>query len=162
MSTTKDSAFAHPSTFRIEEIAQRAEAELTRLRAARPALSPRIDKAESIVCRQLGSLNGYRPIRIVIHPDGGHSYRVRSDGKLGRSYPVDPRTWSCSCPDYRRRESACKHALACWILKRAYRAPAPVLVEHESVIRDSESLRGAVRLTVAMEGLERMSARSGP
>ncbi len=85
-----DQSLAQPSTYRIEQIAAKAEAELERLRAARPALASRIDKAESIVCRQLGSLNGYRPIRVTIHPAGGYSYRVLSDGKLGRSYTVEP------------------------------------------------------------------------
>ncbi len=124
MSTTESSASAHPSTYRIEEIAQRAEAELERLRQARPALASRIDRAEGIVCRQLGSPNGYRPIRIVIHPAGDHSYVVRSDGKLARSYTVDPHAWGCDCPDHRRRRAACKHAIACWILRRAFGAPA--------------------------------------
>jgi hypothetical protein len=153
MANTEFSAPAHP--YRIEEIAQRAEAELERLRAARPALASRIDKAESIVCRQLGSLNGYRPIRIAIH-GGGYSYRVLSDGKLGRSYDVDPHTWSCDCPDYRRREAACKHGLAAWVLERAYTAPVPKVAEPESA--SPSSLRNAVPLTVVTAGLERMSA----
>jgi hypothetical protein len=37
---------------------------------------------------------------------------------------VDPAAWSCDCPDHRRRQAACKHALACWVLERAYR-PSP-------------------------------------
>jgi hypothetical protein len=31
------------------------------------------------------------------------------------------------CPDHRRRRAACKHALACWVLERAYR-PSPELL----------------------------------
>jgi len=159
MATTESSASAHPSTYRIEEIARLAEAELERLRAARPALASRIDKAEAIVCRQLGSLNGYRPIRIAIHPDGGYSYRVMSDGKLGRSYDVDPHTWSCNCPDYRRREATCKHGIGCWVLERAYTATKTKChIDMTAPTRDSESLRNAVPLSVVVAGLERMSA----
>ncbi|MDP8950756.1 MAG: hypothetical protein M3N18_00665 [Actinomycetota bacterium] len=158
MASAESSASAHPSIHYVEKIAMKAEAELERLRQARPALASRIDKAEAIVCRQLGSLNGYRPIRVVVHPDDAHSYRVLSDGKLGRSYTVNPHDWSCDCPDHRRREAACKHALACWVLERAYRTPEPKTVEPESPTGDSESLRDAVPLSVVMAGLDRMSA----
>jgi hypothetical protein len=32
---------------------------------------------------------------------------------------VDPAGWGCSCPDYHRRDAACKHVLACWVLRSA-------------------------------------------
>jgi hypothetical protein len=74
---------------------------------------------------QLCTANGSRPVKVRVHADGSRSYRVRSGSKLCRSYGVDPAAWSCSCPDHRRRQAACKHALACWLLERAYR-PSPV------------------------------------
>jgi hypothetical protein len=95
------------------------------LRAARPGLASRIDKAEGIIVMQLGSLNGQRPIRIRLHPDGDHTYLVASGSKLSRRYEVNPHTWGCDCPDHRRRRAACKHALAAWVLERTYKAPAP-------------------------------------
>jgi hypothetical protein len=95
----------------------------------------------------------------VIHPAGGYTCRVLSDGKLGRSYTVEPHGWRCDCPDSRRRESACKHAIACWVLERAYPPPKPKFAANPGfTIRTSQSLRNAVPLYVAMAGLERMSA----
>ncbi len=157
---------AHPFTpyYIVEEIAAKAEAELERLRAARPALASRIDRAENIICRQLGSLKGYRPIRITLHPDGDHTYHVASDGKLGRSYTVNPGTGSCDCADYRRREAGCKHAIACWVIDRAYRVPAPARAPKvaEGAVADAvaeveTSLSNAGPLAVVTAGLERMS-----
>jgi hypothetical protein len=156
MASAEFSAIAHTSTYRIEAVAAKAEAELERLRAARTALASRIDKAESILTRQLGNLNGFRPIRIAIHVGGGYSYRVLSDGKLGRSYNVDPQNWGCSCVDHVRREAACKHGIAAWVLEQAYTAPVPKVAQPEPA--SPPSLRNAVPLTVAIEGLERMSA----
>lgn len=60
-------------------------------------------------------------MKIRVHADGSRSYTVRSGSKLCRSYLVDQTSFSCECPDHRRRRAACKHALACWVLERAYR-----------------------------------------
>ena len=125
MASTTIAQPAHPSTQYIEAIAEKAEAELERLKRARPALASRIEKAESIIVMQLASLNGQRPIRVRVHPDGDHTYIVLSGSKLNKRYEVNPHGWGCSCPDHRRRHAACKHALACWVLERAFRRPAP-------------------------------------
>ncbi len=163
-------------TTRILENAERVEAELERLRAARPALSSRISRAESILVTQLSVSNGRRPIKVRIHPDGDHTYVIRSGSKLSKEYTVNPHVWSCDCPDHRRRGRGCKHGLACYVLERASRKrPTPLRtgtgedlpvedLEHVSEIvpralsnvADNDSLRGVVPLDVVAAGLERM------
>jgi hypothetical protein len=106
-------------------IAEIMERDIARLKSARPHLASRIERAEHILVAQLSTANGSRPVKIRVHADGSRSYTVRSGSKLCRSYAVDPAAWSCSCPDHRRRRAACKHALACWVLERAYR-PSPL------------------------------------
>lgn len=103
-------------------IAETMERDIARLKAARPHLSSRIERAEHILVTQLSTTNGSRPVKVRVHADGSRSYAVRSGTKLCRSYLVDQRSWEC--PDHRRRQAACKHALACWVLERAYR-PSP-------------------------------------
>jgi hypothetical protein len=107
------------------------ERDITRLKAARPNLVSRIERAEHILVTQLSTANGSRPVKVRVHADGSRSYTVRSGSKLCRSYRVSPASWSCECSDHMRRQVACKHALACWVLARAFgeRAgkPSPVL-----------------------------------
>lgn len=114
---------AHRSTG-IEKIATKAEAALDRLRSDRPALASRIDKAEAIIVQQLSISNGYRPIRVRVHPDGDYTYLVASGSKLSRRYEVNPHIWSCDCPDHRRRGTGCKHAIATWVLELVFKRPA--------------------------------------
>jgi hypothetical protein len=113
-------------------IAETMERDIARLKSARPHLGSRIERAEHILDAQLSTSNGSRPVKVRVHADGSRSYAVRSGSKLCRSYAVDPAGWSCSCPDHIRRRgqrsSACKHALACWVLERAYR-PSPGSLE---------------------------------
>ena len=110
-------------------IAETMERDIARLKSARPRLTSRIERAEHILVTQLSTSNGSRPVKVRVHADGSRSYTVRSGSRLCRSYAVDPDAWSCDCPDHRRRQAACKHALACWVLERAYRSsPEP----HES------------------------------
>src|SRR5215212_7209200 len=100
------------------------ERDVARLKSARPHLASRIERAEHILVTQLSAANGSRPVKVRVHADGSRCYTVRSGSKLCRSYAVDPTAWSCDCPDHRRRQAACKHALACWVLERAYE-PSP-------------------------------------
>jgi len=100
------------------------ERDIARLKAARPRLASRVERAEHILVTQLSTANGSRPVKVRVHADGSRSYTVRSGSKLSRSYRVERSSWSCECPDHRRRQAACKHALACWVLERAYR-PSP-------------------------------------
>jgi uncharacterized Zn finger protein len=96
-------------------VAETMERDIARLKAARPRLTSRIERAEHILVTQLSTANGSRPVKVRVHADGSRSYAVRSDSKLCRSYRVDQKTsWECECPDHRRRKAACKHALACW------------------------------------------------
>ena len=115
---------AHPST-PIEKVAELAEREISRLRRARPELDTRISRAENLLVAQFSVRNGSRPIRVQVHPDGDHSYVVRSGSKLSRVYTINPHTWGCSCPDHVRRDAACKHTIAAWVLERVYKASAP-------------------------------------
>ena len=107
-----------------QSLAEIMERDIARLKAARPHLASRIERAEHILVTQLSVTNGSRPVKVRVHADGSRSYRVASGSKLARSYAVSPATWGCECPDHGRRRAACKHALACWVLERAYR-PSP-------------------------------------
>ncbi len=107
-----------------QSVAEIMERDIARLKAARPHLGSRIERAEHILVTQLSTANGSRPVKVRVHADGSRSYTVRSGSKLCRSYLVDQTSFSCECPDHRRRQAACKHALACWVLERAYR-PSP-------------------------------------
>jgi hypothetical protein len=107
-------------------IAETMERDIARLMAARPHLVSRIERAEHILVTQLSTSNGSRPVKVRVHADGSRSYAVRSGSKLCRFYRVDQTSWECDCPDHTRRRgqrsSACKHALACWVLERAFRS----------------------------------------
>jgi len=94
-------------------IAANMERDIARLKAARPQLVGRVERAEHILVTQLSTANGSRPVKVRCHADGSRSYTVRSGSKLCRSYLVSPESWSCECPDHRKRQAACKHALAC-------------------------------------------------
>ncbi len=98
-----------------QTIAERIEQELDRVRAARPALSSRIDRAGDILVTHL-SCRRSNVIRVRVGLDGP---RFLVSGSGGAVYVVDPTSWSCSCPDHHRRGKGCKHALACWALGRA-------------------------------------------
>lgn len=102
-----------------QSIAGIMERELDRLKAARPQFASRVDRAEHILTVQLSVSNGSRPIKVRLHCDGHHSYTVCSGSKLTRTYHVDPATWGCTCPDYRKRGKVCKHGISCWLLERA-------------------------------------------
>ena len=104
----------------LHAVAERVEAELGRLRAARPHLAPRISRAENILVTHL-SCRRQRLIRVRANADGA---RFLVSGSEGAVYVVDPASWGCSCPDAHRRGKGCKHALACWALWRASARPA--------------------------------------
>ncbi len=105
-----------------QTIAERIEQELDRLRAARPALASRIDRAGNILVTHL-SCRRQRVIRVRVGVDGPR-FLISSTSSKGAVYVVDPANWSCSCPDAHRRGKGCKHALACWALGRASARPA--------------------------------------
>ncbi len=105
----------------VEQHAERIEQELTRVRAARPALASRVERAENILVTHL-SCRRARVIRVRV-AGGGHP-RFLVSGSGGAVYIVDPASWECSCPDAHRRGKGCKHALACWALWRADARPA--------------------------------------
>lgn len=98
------------------------EGELARLRAARPGMASRIDRAEALLTEHLRSENGSRPIKIRLSPDG-HTYLVASGSRLGCTYTVEPKGWTCDC----RSHKTCYHIIACWILEGlgGQKPPAP-------------------------------------
>ncbi len=99
-----------PTIPEVETVAERVERELERLRAARPALSSRISRAENILVTHL-SCRRQRVIRVRGGGDGRARFLVEGSG--GAVYVVDPRSWECSCPDAHRRGRGCKHSIAC-------------------------------------------------
>ena len=105
----------------VETVAGRIEQELARVRAARPALSSRISRAENILVTHL-SCRRQRVMRVRVGTDGPR-FLVKGFG--GAVYVVEPGRWSCSCPDAQRRGRGCKHSIACWALWRASARPAP-------------------------------------
>lgn len=109
----------HPALAK-ELLAERVEEELHRLREARPHLDDRIDRASSILVVQLSSRPRTRPVRVRIHGRKAR-FLVSSLTSAGEVYVVDPDDWRCSCPDFNRRNQACKHVLASYILRRVAR-----------------------------------------
>jgi hypothetical protein len=95
--------------------------ELDRIKEARPSLASRVERAEHIIVTQMSVSNGSRPVRVRLHADGTHEYRVRSGSKLQREYTIDPLSWTCDCPDHSKRNAACKHVVACFTLERLVR-----------------------------------------
>ena len=104
----------------VEHIAESVERELARVRAARPGLASRVERAGDIITTHL-SCRRQRVIRVRIR-DVRPRFLVNGSG--GAVYVVDPAGWGCSCPDAHRRGKGCKHALACWALWRASARPA--------------------------------------
>lgn len=112
-------------TITVVQIAERVERELERVKAARPALASRVERAGNILVTHL-SCRRQRLIRARVNGDGT---RFLVSGSGGAVYVVRPQTWECSCPDAHRRGKGCKHALAVWALVRASARPAPRLRE---------------------------------
>jgi len=102
-----------------EVLVERIEAEIARIRAARPALESRLDRAGALLVTQLSCSPLLRPIRARIAADGKCRFLVRSTRAPLITYTVIPGTFECSCPDARRRGKGCKHSVACYILERA-------------------------------------------
>ena len=104
----------------LDVMAERIEEEIARLKAARPILDARIDRAARIVVVQLSSPPASRPVRCRVRKGGRRVYLVSSLTSGGVTYEVNPADWSCSCPDAHRGSSvACKHSISSWLLARA-------------------------------------------
>lgn len=104
----------------IDRTVEAIEREIARLKAARPHLRSRIERAEHILVTHLSTPNGtHKPVKARIAADGTRSYTVRSGSKLRRVYTVEAGTFRCDCPDARRRHAVCKHGIACYLLERA-------------------------------------------
>ncbi len=115
-----------PRPTTLELMAERIELEVARLKEARPELVGRIDRAVTILVVHLSSAPRTRPIRCRIRRGGRKVLLVSSLSAGGAVYEVDPRNWSCSCPDFHRAEAtACKHGLSGWILLRVGLLAAP-------------------------------------
>lgn len=92
-------------------------ATLERIKAKRPNLASRVDRAEHILTVQLSVSNGMRPIKVRRRADGSHRYIVKSGAKLTKTYTIDPLTWTCDCPDAVKRNATCKHGIACFVME---------------------------------------------
>ena len=106
---------AHPLN-PLDQVAARVEEEIALLREQRPGLGARLDRATNLLVVHLACPR-QRVIRVRIRMNGHARFLV--NGSEGAVYIVDPETWSCSCPDYHRRDAICKHALASYLLWRA-------------------------------------------
>jgi hypothetical protein len=56
-------------------------------------------------------------VRVRVHGEKAQ-FLVSSLTSAGTVYSVDPADWRCSCPDFNRRDQACKHVQAAYVLKR--------------------------------------------
>jgi len=137
------------------------EEALARLRQARPHLEGRLDRAATYLVVHMSSSTRTRPIRVRIRRTGRPVFLVASLTSGGVTYEVDPADWSCSCPDYHRRGSACKHALAAWIL--ASTAPAPTTKQspgaQEAVQGDDEREEATMLERTPSDSLTHAQAR---
>jgi hypothetical protein len=102
-----------------EGISEAVEEELARLREKRPGLVSRLDRAGHLLVVHLSDPRS-GTIRVRIDAKRRPSFLIRSLTS-GGIYVVEPGEagWSCSCPDYHRRNAPCKHLVAAWCLKRA-------------------------------------------
>lgn len=114
-----------------ELLADAVEEALATLRAARPHLESRLDRAATIVVVHLSSAARTRPIKVRVRKNGRPVFLVASLTSGGAIYEVNPTDWSCSCPDFRRRGAACKHGIAAWILANAGTRTAPQAVDED-------------------------------
>ena len=108
----------HPEAPPLDVLGERIEEELARLREARPILDARIDRAATIVVVQLSSSPRTRPIKCRIRRGGKRVLLVASLRAGGVTYEVCPENWTCSCPDFHRKGTGCKHGIAAWTLWR--------------------------------------------
>ena len=76
---------------RLETIAEAVERELERLKAARPHLAGRIERAENILVTHL-SCRRQRLVRVRVR-DGRPRFLVSGSG--GAVYVIDPASWEC-------------------------------------------------------------------
>lgn len=97
-----------------DELLDRIEGEIHRLRERRPALSDRLDRAAGILVQHL-SCPRQRVIRVRLR-EGQVRFLVKGSG--GAVYVVNTTDWSCSCPDAHRRGKGCKHGLASFVMWR--------------------------------------------
>jgi hypothetical protein len=98
-------------------MAAAVEREIERLRELRPALESRLDRASGLLVTQVSCPPRSRPVRVRVHGEKAW-FLVNSLASAGAVYSVDPANWRCSCPDFNRRNQACKHVLAAYVLKR--------------------------------------------
>jgi hypothetical protein len=104
-----------------ERIVEAVEEELARLREKRPGLASRLDRAGHLLVVHLSDPRS-GTIRVRIDAKRRCRFLIRSLTS-GGIYVVDPADagWSCSCPDYHRRNAPCKHLVAAWCLRAADR-----------------------------------------
>jgi hypothetical protein len=137
----------------LQQLADRAAAELARVAAVKPSLRSRCERAANILADHAeaprsgvirGQLRGGELVGYLVRGRGGAVYRVEAKG-----------SWRCSCPDHhgrhRRRSEgsrACKHGLAVWALWRAASsAPSPAVA---AVTEASEAGHRAERLSACV------------
>jgi superfamily II DNA or RNA helicase len=72
----------------------------------------RIQEAYNIIEKRL-----YEPMIVEeIHNKQEKLFRIMSSKQRGKFYDIDPQNKTCSCPDYKFRQTKCKHILATELL----------------------------------------------
>lgn len=102
----------------VNALLDRIEQEIDRLKRARPGLEARITKASNILVAHLAGRPAMPVVRVRISKTGRPRFLFTSLTGNGAVYTVDPVSWQCSCPDHQRRDAACKHGLAAYVLAR--------------------------------------------
>jgi SWIM zinc finger len=143
-----------------ERLADAVEEALARLREARPHLESRLDRAATYLVVHMSSSTRTRPIKVRVRKNGRPVFLVTSLTSGGAVYEVNPADWSCSCPDFHRRGSACKHALAAWILASAATDPTTKRpAEAQEPIQGDEGEEATVPKRAPSDGLTHAQAR---
>jgi len=78
-----------------------------------------VDRAATILVVHLSSPPRSRPIRCRVRRGGKRVLLVESLSAGGVTYEVDPDNWTCSCPDFHRKGTGCKHGVTSWALWKA-------------------------------------------
>lgn len=114
------------------DLLDKIEDELDRLRRGRPQLEATIQKASNILTAHLAGRPRHQIVRVRTSKSGKPRFLFTNLSGSGATYVVDVASWSCTCPAAHRYEGVCKHGVAAFILWRVSRVADR---SHGTVIR---------------------------